>query len=354
MANVQRQFEKFDEVIRLKRFDENETLREKRDIIIRKLKDKLPKVFEDAGEECPVFYFRDQGSYEMGTGVVPLNGDFDIDQGLYFQVSKDQYPDPVVLKQRVHTALDGHTDNVVIRRSCVTVFYHNDGEPIYHVDLAVYSDAECNIDQKQYIAKGKSSSTADYRIWEQTNPQALTELMEARFIGNDRHQFRRVVRYLKRWKDENFDVSTNGAPIGIGLTIAAYNWLQNSYSDAFYGTPDDLAALRKLIGQMIGCFSSIWDEGEQALVRRLVVKMPVEPWNDLFAKMTSQQMANFEDKLKVLQESLDEAASELDPVEACIVLRKVFGEDFPVPEKQETARKNPPAIVSSSNSAYVR
>jgi hypothetical protein len=354
MANVQKQFEKFHDIIRLGHFDENQTLRDKRDIIRTKLKNELPKVFEDAREVCPQFYFRNQGSYEMGTGAVPLDGDFDIDQGLYFQVSKDVYPDPVVLKQRVHTALDGHTNRVEIRRSCVTIFYHQDEEPVYHVDIAVYSDAECNIDKKHYLAKGMTSSTSDYRFWEQTNPQALIELIEARFVDNNRHQFRRIVRYLKRWKDENFDVSTNGAPIGIGLTIAAYNWLQNTYSDSFSATPDDLVALRKLVVQMLGCFSSVWDETEQTWVKRLVVKMPVEPWNDLFAKMTSQQMTNFEDKLNVLQETLDEASLELDPIEACLILKKVFGEDFPVPEKQETARKNPPAIVSSSNSAYTK
>ena len=45
MANIQSQFEKFNNIIRLRRFDENEILREKRDIIRKKLKERLPQVF---------------------------------------------------------------------------------------------------------------------------------------------------------------------------------------------------------------------------------------------------------------------------------------------------------------------
>lgn len=137
MAEVQKQFEKFNGTIRLGRFDEEKTLQEKRDIIREKLRAKLPAVFEKYGEKCPAFDFADQGSYGIGTGIKPLNGDFDIDQGMYFKVSKKDY-DPVVLKERVREALDGHTKEVRIRRPCVTVFYQRQGEPIYHVDIAVY------------------------------------------------------------------------------------------------------------------------------------------------------------------------------------------------------------------------
>jgi len=351
MAYIQWQFDKFNEAIMLGRFEENATLREKRDIIKDRLADQLPGVFEAAGEACPDFYFRDQGSYEMGTGVKPLDGDFDIDQGIYFEVNIESYPDPVVLKQRVHRALEGHTDNVCIRRSCVTAFYHNEGEPIYHVDIAVYSDGNSNHDGQARIAKGKENSGSEYRVWEFSNPQALTEMIESRFEGNDRAQFRRVVRSLKRWKDVNFPSDGNAAPIGIGITIAAYHSLRTCYADIVAGKPDDLAALRDLVWKVRGQFMSTWDSTEQQWTRRLVVTLPVEPWNDLFEKMTNKQMVDFEEKLQILQQSLDSAIEEVDPVEACETLRKVFGDDFPVPPPEETAKRHTPAIVSSSNSA---
>jgi len=103
MADVQNYFEEFDQEIRLGRFDQEETLREKRDRIRDRLKEKLPEVFESHDEEVHDFYFEDQVSYEMGTAIEAIHGDIDIDQGLYVHVSTDEY-DPVVLKERVYTS----------------------------------------------------------------------------------------------------------------------------------------------------------------------------------------------------------------------------------------------------------
>lgn len=351
MAKVQAQFDSFHDTIKLQEYGENEILREKRDIIRNKLRSRLPAVFEDHEEECPPFDFHDQGSYEMGTGTKPLNGDYDIDQGLYFEVATSAYSDPVVLKQRVFEALDGHTKDVRIRRSCVTVFYQRDGEPIYHVDIAIYADRASNSDGKDRLAKGKENSERGYRVWEVSDPQGLTDTIFARFEGFDRAQFRRVVRCLKRWRDENFPSDGNAAPLGVGLTVAAYDDLQPTYVDKLTGKPDDLEALRKLVVSILGRFTWEWDDAQQKLVRRLMITLPVEPWSDLFAQMTGKQMESMEAELQELQVALDAASAAVDPVEACETLREVFGSDFPVPPKQETAKRHAPAIVSSSSSA---
>src|SRR5260221_12911316 len=113
---IQKQFDAFHEAIKLGRFEENQILREKRDILKEKLESRLREIFEKYGEECPAFSFRDQGSYEMGTGTKPLDGDYDIDQGLYFLVSTADYPDLVVLEKPVYEALDGHSQEVRIRQ----------------------------------------------------------------------------------------------------------------------------------------------------------------------------------------------------------------------------------------------
>ncbi len=350
MARVQKQFDQFNEAIKLKRFEENQTLREKRDIIRRKLRERLPGVFAAHGEECPAFFFRDQGSYKMGTGIKPLDDDFDIDQGLYFVIATTAYPDPVVLKRRVHEALDGHTDSVRIRRPCVTVTYHEEGEPIYHVDIAVYSDGSANPDGNSQLAKGREYSTPEHRYWEASDPQGLIDKIDERFKGNDAKQFRRGVRYLKRWKGEKFSGEGNVAPLGIGLTVATYDDLATVYTDEAAGKPDDLEALRRLVGKILGRFSRVFGAGGN-LAWRLVVPLPVEPGNDLFEQMTDTQMAGFEEKLQALRDALEAATDEIDPVEACKTLQGVFGEDFPIPEKEETAKRHASAIVSSSNSA---
>ena len=351
MAIVQKQFNEFDDTIRLGRFEEEKRLREKRDVIRKKLRDRLPNVFEAHDENCPEFYCRNQGSYELGTGVKPLDSDYDIDQGLYFKVSTTDYPDPVVLKKRVHEALEGHTDSVRIRRPCVTVQYRQGDEPLYHVDLAVYSDGSENGDGKSRLATGKENSGEEFRTWEVSDPQGLVDKIHDRFSGNDRAQFRRCVRYLKRWRDENFDSDGNAAPIGIGLTVAAYDDLSPVYSDAVAGIPDDLTALRNLIRDVLGRFTPQWDLEQEKTIKRLTVTLPVELYNDLFERMTSRQMEDFEKKLERLLEVLDYAIEEVDPHDACKELRRVFGDDFPVPDKPDTAKRHSAAIVSTSGSA---
>ena len=308
-------------------------------------------VFENHGETCPDFYFVDQGSYAMDTGVKPLDGDFDIDQGLYFLVSASTYDNPVVLKERVYEALDGHTNDVQLRRSCVTVFYSLEDEPVYHVDLPVYSDGSQNMDGKARLATGKRHSQPENRFWEISNPQKLAETIFERFTGEDRVQFRRIVRCLKRWKAVNFTGGGGSAPNGIGLTIAAYDCLQPAYTDRFANKHNDLGAMRALVEATLARFALVYDENEQLFVRRLVVKLPVEPENDLFARMTAAQMAAFEEKLSKLKEALVYAEGVSNPTAACERLQRVFGDDFPVPKNEDTAVSQPRAIVSSGNSA---
>lgn len=351
MANIQPQFDGFDKNIKLGRFEDNATLRDKRDIIRKKLEANLPGVFEKYGEACPEFTFYDQGSYDLGTGTKPLDGDFDIDQGLYFKISTTDYPDPVTLKKRVNEALEGHTKSVKIRRSCVTVQYQRKNEPIYHVDVAVYSDASMNVDGKSRLAKGKEHSETENRIWEVSRPRALKEKIREKYDHKDRKVLRRSTRFLKRWRDENFSKNGHAAPLGIGLTVAVYDELQPVYLDVFAGKSDDLATMCKLVDSILSRFVDVWDNNEKRYTRRISVYLPVEPWNDLFSQMSNAQSEAFEAKLKKLQAALDEAATEVDPVEACKTLQKVFGDDFPVPDKEETAKRHAPAVASSSNAA---
>ena len=96
MADVQRQFEDFHEMIKLD--DENEILREKRDILLDKLRKRLRAIFEDRGEKTPTFTNFNKGGYAMNLGIVPLDSDYDIDVGVEFDICKETYADPVVVK----------------------------------------------------------------------------------------------------------------------------------------------------------------------------------------------------------------------------------------------------------------
>src|SRR5690242_2199276 len=99
MAKIQKHFRQFDEQIKLKRYDENATLAEKRDRVLKTLSDGIKKQREE-GEAIPDYRTFNQGSYDVGTGVKPLNGDFDIDVGVEFELGHAQH-DPVAVKNWV-------------------------------------------------------------------------------------------------------------------------------------------------------------------------------------------------------------------------------------------------------------
>lgn len=322
MVNIQSEFKEFHEKIKLS--DENEELRKKRDILLDKLKDKI-------SDEAPAYTHFVQGSYAMGTGIKPTDGDYDIDVGLKFDIDKDDYPDPVTIKKWVKDALDGHTKSVKIRRSCVTVSYQKDDEPIYHVDFACY--AANNKDQKLYIAKGKEYSESENRVWELSNPKELINLIKNKYSNKDEQaQFKRVIRYMKKWKSEKFETTGSAAPTGIALTVLAYDLFSPKYkNDIIKGTKvyDDFTALKNLVQSILNQFTRNYDENGNVHFN-ITQNLPVEPYNNLFSKMTEIQQDDFHSKLSTMKSKLAEVESKEKKSEACKVLAQIFGTDFPI------------------------
>ncbi|MBN7743413.1 nucleotidyltransferase [Bacillus velezensis] len=342
MVLCKTQFNQFHDAIKLK--EENATLKEKRDIIINKIKEKLP---DEASYGFTIF---NQGSYAMNTGIKPLDDDYDIDVGLYFDMSKEDV-EPVAAKQWIYDALKGHTDDIKIKVPCVTVNY----QAGYHVDVTVY--AANNDNDKVYLAKGKPESLGENKCWDESNPKDLIkEVREHLEDKEDRKQFRRVVRYLKRWKDVKFNAG-GGKPTGIALTSCVYHWLTIQKDvDPFDKTRTyrDLDALINIVSQMLMMFVDEFVEvdGEPKLVPRLKVNLPVEPKSELFEKMTYNQMVTFKERLEVFLKKLQEARDHSDPTDAAEILRTQFGDDFPVPPKSTTGKRAYVApVIPSSESA---
>jgi hypothetical protein len=344
MAKVQKQLEDFHDLIKLD--NENEILRNKRDIILNKLK-------KNISEEAKSYTTFNQGSYAMSTGIKPVSGEYDIDVGIKFKMSKDDV-EPVPAKEWVYKALNGHTKDVKIKTPCVTVTYQEDGEPAFHVDLAVYASE--NTDGTQYIAKGKPGSLPENKKWESSSPQELIDTIKNYFDNlKDRAQFRRIVRYLKRWRDIKFTDGGYSKPTGIAITCAAYHWLQinKTLTDVTANKYEynDLKCLVNFIDSLIGKFTSVWDEDEKKWMQRIKVDLPVDPYCDLFEKMTNKQMEKFKEKLEALLTVLKAADSEVDPVEACKKIQEQFGNDFKVPQPEDTAQARSVAVTTTSSSA---
>lgn len=316
-GELQGLFEHFNDTIKLDENDERRKLRTKREILLDALRPKLKAASLS-------FEHFDQGSYAMRTGVVPKDGNYDIDIGLIFDCLPERFPDPILLKRLVSKALSGGNRTVAIRRSCVTVSYMRNGKPDYHVDLALYIRRE---DGSLRLARGRESCGPKRREWSPSSPQELTRYIRDRFAGDDQAQFRRCVRYLKRWRDENFD---GGAPLSIALTMAAAYWFEPRQAED--GTYVDVEALHALLKKIQ---SNFWIPG------RLVVRLPGPVKADLMSAMTNAQMSVFKTRLNSLRLALEKCFADTPVADAAATLASQFGSEFPVPDSALVAKESP-------------
>lgn len=343
--SLQKQFEKFDENIRLssKKLDE---LKKKRDIILGKLRD---------NQELPSFEEFGQGSYRMRTEVEPKDKDYDIDVGLRFNVNKDDYEDPLTLKKQIRDILKNHTEyGAEIKNPCVTVTYMKAGETAYHVDIVTY--AYQNKDDKEsqlYMARGKEFAKEENIRWEKADPIGLIDKIENRFSEKDKEQYKRVIRYLKRWKNIVFNSSGNEEVPGIGITLLAYDLFlpsktYDSLEETYYYS--DLDALISFVKKVIDKFVCQYDAESEECKYLISLNIPVEPYTNVFSKMTLNQMNNFYNKICKLYDDLILVQDEPDIIEQCKKLNQIFGEDFEIPEKKNESKFQKNFIPSSSAS----
>ncbi|MGJ3502445.1 hypothetical protein, partial [Piscirickettsia salmonis] len=78
MAKLQKEFLQFHDEIKLGTYDENQTLRDKRDLLVDELKEKLKDEQLPGTDQKLTFTKMDQGSYAMNTGIKPDSDDYDI------------------------------------------------------------------------------------------------------------------------------------------------------------------------------------------------------------------------------------------------------------------------------------
>ena len=332
--SVQSEFKKFNDKIRAD-FEVKKELSDKRDILLGKLRN---------NDELPSFKELNQGSYAMCTGIEPEDdSEYDIDVALRFSANKDDY-DPIELKEKICEILKNHTDyGAEIKKPCVTVTYKKDGEAKFHVDLVTYLYADKDDENSQlYIAKGRDKE------WEEADPKGLVDYINEKVEkGDKRDQFRRVVRYLKKWKNIKFSNTSHANPPSIGITlIAADNF--NYYEE------DDLSSLIDVVNTIVNKFSYVRTNEYGRYMYRISLSLPYilkfKFGNDVFEKMSDAQMTDFKDKIEKLKKDLVEVRDEVDELEQYKKLNKIFGDDFEIPEAKNSAKKQFDYIPSSSAS----
>lgn len=330
MANVQKYFEKFHDVIRID-YDMSEPLREKREKILSRIRDYLKK------NALPGFDELLQGSYKMKTGVKPIKDlRYDIDVGLRFGFSDTDHACKTVRKW-VSDAVAGHTEEVEDKGPCTRVIY-TDG---YHVDLVSYARWEDSLAREQYRLAHKDKG------WREADPPKLLEHVEQvrkPFEGTEdsltkTDQFRRCLRCLRRWNDVAMPYEADDKPSGLALVLLSSQLLKGPVR-SLDNSPDDRKAL-EILARAAASHGG-----------RLVAKKPTPEYEDMFGRLSDVQMDALKRRFKRLEDALVRADGERDPVEACKMLQKEFGADFPLPDPDETGKKTKgPAIIPASTSA---
>lgn len=311
--SMQKYFSKFHRTIKV----ETDELREKRDIIVDKIKASL----KEDGHPLPEML--NQGSYIYGVGVKPLNNEeYDIDVGLDFDIlSKDHKATDV--RKWVYDAIDGHTKNVEDRGPCIRVRYAAG----YHVDLVVYARHKDNESVESYQLAFKNGD------WKDSAPKDLKKIIQdARdpfkdtkdSSGSD--QLQRVTRYLKRWNDKAISGESDDKPSGLATLLLVMDLLKTPKMDS-----DDCSDIDALIKVA---------EGVSLMGNRIVIKKPTPAYEDMYAKLNDSAMKKLMDRYSSLLKDL-RTAKNLSEEEGAKLLVKQFGDDFPTTiKKSETSEEN--------------
>lgn len=311
MANLHQQLHSFHDKVTLT-VAKKRSLKQARDAI----RERVRKYFKEA-LNLPVPKFRGQGSYAMKTTVNPIDGEFDIDDGVYLQhldtEDEKKWPSPATVHNWLINATDGHTNERPIdKKTCVRILYAGK----YHVDLPIYGIIN---DDCKLAVKGDKG-------WTISDPKKITNW----FIDNVKtrgEQLRRIIRIFKAWSD--FQAGRRGEmPSGLILTVLA--------SEHFISDDRDDVSFCKTINAISNNVSPIF-----------CVYNPIDNNEELTDRLNDAQKQRFQEAISDLTSDANDAINEESEYEASKLWRKQFGDRFPKIEQelsQEQSRTNAAAI----------
>lgn len=332
MKKLQKEFNAFNELIKC---SDTDSLREKRDLLAEDIKNKFPNKCGEHGIEINKsdLRFINQGSYIIGTAIDGKTAD--IDYAMIMPVDINEFSDPTIFKKAVKDSLIIENKRIPkIKEPCVTVTYHENNEEYMHIDFPIYAEH----DNTLYLGRGKENSKKP--VWEIADPEGLKDYFLDEF--KNKEQLKRIVRYIKKWKQLEYETSTNSheVPPSVGLTILACEY----YSEHTYGGDDDLSALYFTMKNIKDAFIIETDRFNEITSASIDCKLPVEPGSDVFYKMrtSSAHLIKLYKKIVKAVNALNEAVNLTEAHEAAKYVRKVLGEEFSIPDKEtkDTATSN--------------
>lgn len=326
--SIQTQFNKFNKAISISReSDDYKAIREKDESI----RSDIKKAFKEAG--YPITSHFRQGSFATNTAIKSLSGDVDLDRGLI--ISKENAPtNPVDCKKVLRDVLVGRGfKNGKIKKPCVTADY---ASLDLHLDYPIYREGLAG---QLELAVGKENSIEKERLWQDGDPKGLIDWVNSKddylLSREQRDQYRRIIRYLKRWRDVVYtNESTRNHIYSIGLAVMIIQCYSPRFEEE---TPQDLESILETVNGILsqGYFTKkSFDENKHDIR----VDLPKSPWRDIFTNHGTTVGTEFRNKLIKLRDKLQKALDEGDETKQSEILREVFGDDFPQVEKKDEGK----------------
>lgn len=302
--NFGKQFEEFYKTISIDSTKRDSLLKNKE-----ALRNRIRNDFKEKGRTVPLFHIQGSMDNNVSTGINPLNGDYDIDDGVYLQnidtsVPTEDWVSPETAHKWIVEAVDGHTgEEVQDKAKCVRVPYANNEK---HVDLPIYAKKE---DDYYLAIKGKG--------WTKNNPKKISEWFKDEKKSKD-EEFRKGVRLLKAWKDyresQNSQIRLFG---GFQLSVLTSKYFPASHTnlEEFYF---------RLVEKIK---NNLWAIPP--------LKNPIDGDQDILEGYSEPRIQKFKDEFTAMYENAKMAYEAKDCDEKHRLWKKVFGDRFPKPAEKD-------------------
>ncbi|MFD0836664.1 CBASS cGAMP synthase [Mariniflexile aquimaris] len=317
MADLHETFTEFNRIIALSSTKKNE-LRTSRNSIRKDI-----ETYFDKNRDKHTVKFKGQGSFAMNTTILPISGEYDVDDGVYIFGKEEDKPTPNTAHNWIFKAVENRTNQETIdKNTCVRVQYAKS----YHVDLPIYYKTTDTDNENFFDSEDIPELAHKTKGWIESDPYAFKKWFDEK--AKDKNQLKRIVRYLKAWTDNKSHLNL---PSGMVFTILAVN---NYVSK----DRDDESFLETLQGiqKSIDDTRHIWAKYE-------CYRPTVDTLENLLDKYSSEtRKKDFLDALNSLITSGKQAVEVKSKKDACAKWQKHIGDRFPcssINEKDEDVAK---------------
>ena len=251
----------------------------------------------------------------MNTTLMQLDdSEYDIDLGIYLTgyetKSMLDYPSPDTVHGWINKATENETSSKNINKmTCVRVTYKKG----YHVDLPSYiKTANDDI----YLAHTRDG-------WTPSDPVKFTNWFKEK-VSNNGEQIRRIVKYVKAWKDYR------KMPLAsIAVTILVCNNFVSFQNEDYKSLYETIRKINKSLNMDFSCYK------------------PVEPYENIFDDYSDTRKETIINGLKDFENKMFEIINSTEYEKQKRNLNKLFGDRFKFELNEEFEKTDRPGVLKS-------